>query len=125
MGDEKCSKFFIFQRGVHSTQNDLICLETLSSKICFFFQKNLKMILGDEKCSKFYNFQRGPNRFRMTRFAQKHCHEKYGFFSKKLEKILGGEKCSKFIIFQRGVQSTQNDLICLETLSCKMLFSRG
>ena len=39
LGDEKCSKFCIFPRGVESTQNDLIYLETPSWKTGFFFKK--------------------------------------------------------------------------------------
>ena len=115
-------KIFHFSKGAQSIQNDLICPERLLWKILFFPKKLGKIFWVMRNVSNFTIFKGGPNRFRMTRFAQKHCHEKYGFFSKKLEKILGGEKCSKFIIFQRGVQSTQNDLICLETLSCKTLF---
>ena len=67
LGDEKCSKFFIFQWGVHLTQNSLICLETLSWKIRFFFfkKKNLKKFWVMRIVQYFTFFKEGSNPLRM------------------------------------------------------------
>ena len=105
MGDGKCSKFFIFKRRVHSIQNFLICLETLSWKIRFFSKEKLEQILGDGKCSKFYIFQRGVHSTQNDLIWLEILSWKTLFFRKNLEKILGAE-------------STWNDLMCLESLFC-------
>ena len=83
-----------------------------------FFKKKREKIVSDEN-SQYFSFSKGGLIDLEWLNLPRNIVMKNTFFSKKkeLEKILGNENCSIFYIFQRGVQSTQNDLICLETLS--------
>ena len=101
----------VFERGVQSTRNGLIRLETLSWK-CIFSKKNLEKLWVKRNSFKKWFLKGGPTDSEWPDSPRNTTMEMHSF-SKKRKNFWWWEIFSK-MVFRRGVQSAWNGVICLK-----------